>query len=294
MVVGAWVPGGALSWRVIASAPPTPGSLVPAAPDDPVVMLYTSGTTGLPKGAVHTHRFLSSLLSARQRLELGEDDCVVLYLPLFHVYALMAGLVLMTAVGAKLVLMERFDAARSLQLMAAERATVVYGVPTTYIDQLADPAIDATDLSSVRVSITPFAYDLCQRVSARFGVCLNCFGMTETASMALLPRLDDTPETAMGTVGTPLDGLEARIVDEATGASAPAGQPGALHLRGPLIIEGEPGQASRQKQDRGPRPRRLVPDRRHRPARPAGKRHLRRPAGGPLPGRRRERRPRRG
>ncbi len=103
---------------------------------------------------MHTHRFLPSLLSARQRLELGEDDCVVLYLPFFHVYALMAGLVLMTAVGAKLVLMERFDAAGSLQLMAAERATVVYGVPTTYIDQLAAPAIDTTDLSSVRVSIT--------------------------------------------------------------------------------------------------------------------------------------------
>ena len=237
VVVGAWVPGGALSWRVIASAPLAPGKTVPAAPDDPVVMLYTSGTTGLPKGAVHTHRFLSSLLSARQRLELSEDDCVVLYLPLFHVYALMAGLVLMTAVGAKVVLMERFDAARSLELMAAERATVVYGVPTTYIDQLANPAIDATDLSSVRVSITPFAYDLCQRVSARFGVCLNCFGMTETASMALLPRLDDTPETAMGTVGTPLDGLKARVVDEATGAPVPAGHPGALHLRGPLVMK---------------------------------------------------------
>jgi acyl-CoA synthetase (AMP-forming)/AMP-acid ligase II len=203
VVVGARVPAGALSWYDIASAPPAPGSLAPPAPDDPVVMLYTSGTTGLPKGALHTHRFLPSLLSARQRLELSEEDCVVLYLPLYHVYALMAGLVLMTAVGAKLVLMERFDAARSLELMAAERATVVYGVPTTYIDQLAAPAIDATDLSSVRVSITPFPYDLCQRVSARFGVCLNCFGMT---------------------------------VDEATGTSAPAGYPGALELRGPLIM----------------------------------------------------------
>jgi acyl-CoA synthetase (AMP-forming)/AMP-acid ligase II len=237
VVVGARVPAGALSWYDIASAPPAPGSLAPPAPDDPVVMLYTSGTTGLPKGALHTHRFLPSLLSARQRLELSEEDCVVLYLPLYHVYALMAGLVLMTAVGAKLVLMERFDAARSLELMAAERATVVYGVPTTYIDQLAAPAIDATDLSSVRVSITPFPYDLCQRVSARFGVCLNCFGMTETASMALLPRLDDPPETAMGTVGTPLDGMQARIVNEATGTLASAGQPGALQLRGALIMK---------------------------------------------------------
>jgi acyl-CoA synthetase (AMP-forming)/AMP-acid ligase II len=238
VVVGPHVPHGALPWRQIAEAEPAPGIPVLVAPDDPVVMLYTSGTTGLPKGAVHTHRFLPTLLSARQRLQLSEADCIILYLPLFHVYALMAGLVLMTAVGAQIVLMERFDAARSLALMASERATVVYGIPTTYIDQLADPAIGQTDLSPVRVSITPLPYDLCQRVSARFGGCLNSFGMTETASMALVPRLDDSPETAMGTVGTPLDGLEARVVDELTGAPVTGGRPGQFQLRGPLVMSG--------------------------------------------------------
>jgi acyl-CoA synthetase (AMP-forming)/AMP-acid ligase II len=236
VAVGPNAPAGVTRWSEVASGPSSPAAAVPVAPDDPVVMLYTSGTTGLPKGAVHTHRFLPSLLSAAQRLGLSEDDCVVLYLPLFHVYALMAGLVLMTATGAKLVLMERFDAAQSLALMAAERATLVYGVPTTYIDQLADPAIDTADLSSVRVSITPFAYDLCQRVSKRFGACLNTFGMTETASMALLPALADDAETAVRTIGTPLDGLEARVVDEASGAPTPVGSPGALQLRGPLIM----------------------------------------------------------
>jgi acyl-CoA synthetase (AMP-forming)/AMP-acid ligase II len=238
VVVGPEVPHGALPWSAIASASPIPGDPVLITPDDPVVMLYTSGTTGLPKGAVHTHRFLPTLLSARRRLELSEADCIVLYLPLFHVYALMAGLVLMTAAGARIVLMERFDAAGSLGLMASERATVVYGIPTTYIDQLAEPAIDQTDLSAVRVSITPLPYDLCRRVSARFGGCLNSFGMTETASMALVPRLDDGPETAMGTVGTPLDGLEARVVDELTGAPVTGDRPGEFQLRGPLIMTG--------------------------------------------------------
>jgi fatty-acyl-CoA synthase len=236
VAVGPNMPAGVTPWREIQSGPSSPAAVVPVATDDPVVMLYTSGTTGLPKGAVHTHRFLPALLSAAHRLELSEHDCVVLYLPLFHVYALMAGLVLMTAAGAKLVLMERFDAAQSLALMAAERATVVYGVPTTYIDQLADPAVDTADLSSVRVSITPFGYDLCQRVSKRFGACLNTFGMTETASMALLPGLDDDQETAVRTIGTPLDGLEARVVDEASDTPAPVGSPGALQLRGPLIM----------------------------------------------------------
>jgi fatty-acyl-CoA synthase len=238
VVVGTDVPDGAEPWSAVIAAAPDAEPLPEVAANDPVVMLYTSGTTGLPKGAVHTHRFLPTLLTAQQRLRLTPDDCVVLYLPLFHVYALMAGLVLMTAVGAKLVLMDRFDAGTSLALMADEGATIVYGVPTTYIDQLAHPAIETTDLSRIRVSITPFAYDLCVRVSARFGVCLNCFGMTETASMALLPRLDDEPEIAMRTVGGPLDGLQARVVDEETGALLPAGTAGALQLRGDLITSG--------------------------------------------------------
>jgi acyl-CoA synthetase (AMP-forming)/AMP-acid ligase II len=243
VVVGTDVPDGAEAWSAVVAQPAPelavePEPLPEVRPGDPIVVLYTSGTTGLPKGAVHTHRFLPTLLAAQQRLRLSEDDCVVLYLPLFHVYALMAGLVLMTAVGAKLVLMGRFNAAASLALMVDEGASIVYGVPTTYIDQLAEPAIATADLSRIRVSITPFAFDLCERVSARFGVCLNTFGMTETASMALLPQLDDDPEIAMRTVGTPLDGLQARVVDERTGAPLPPGVSGALQLRGDLITSG--------------------------------------------------------
>jgi acyl-CoA synthetase (AMP-forming)/AMP-acid ligase II len=68
-------------------------------PDQPAIMLYTSGTTGSPKGAVHSHRFLATLDSAARRLRLGPDDVVVLYLPLYHVYALMAGLHLMIGAG---------------------------------------------------------------------------------------------------------------------------------------------------------------------------------------------------
>jgi len=169
-------------------------------------------------------------------MELTADDCVVLYLPLFHVYALMAGLVLMTAAGARLALMAQFDSTTSLAMIAAERATIVYGIPTTYIDQLNDPTIDSGDLSSIRLSITPFARDLAERVRARFGFCANSFGMTETASMAFLPTLQDPPDVAMGTVGRPLDGLQARIIDPDTGTPVEAGESGLLQLRGPQIM----------------------------------------------------------
>lgn len=204
---------------------------------DPVLMLYTSGTTGLPKGAVHTHSFLAPLLDAGDRIGISGTDCVVLYLPLFHVYALLAGLVLMSANGAKTVLMERFRSSDSLRLIESEGATVIYGVPTTYIDQMNDPIMNVIDLSKVRLALTPFAFDLCQRVKDRFDTtCLNTFGMTETASIAFTPALDDSPGVAMGTVGRPIHGLKARIVDESTGLEAAPDSNGALLLHGPSIM----------------------------------------------------------
>ena len=204
---------------------------------DPAIMLYTSGTTGRPKGVVHTHRFVATQFAAADRLGLSEADCLVLYLPLFHIYALVAGLILTMLVGARTVLMPRFDAHESLRLIQDERATVVYGIPTTYIDQLSDPSIDDTDFSAVRFALTPFPFDLCQKVRAKFGtVCLNPYGMTETAACVLVAALDDPPELAMRTVGRPLAGIEAKIVDQSTGRTASAGASGVLALRGASIF----------------------------------------------------------
>lgn len=217
----------------------TPGQAqLPAVVEaDPAIMLYTSGTTGRPKGAVHTHRFISTLHSAAGQLELSAADSVVLYLPLFHIYALVAGLIMMTLAGARVVLMARFDATDSLRLIQQERATVLYGIPTTYIDQLNSPAIDHTDFSSVRFAWTPLALDLCEKVRAKLGVvCLNPYGMTETAACVLFPRLGDPPDVAIGTIGRPLGQMEAKVVDEATGRLVPRGAVGALVLRGPSIM----------------------------------------------------------
>jgi len=204
---------------------------------DPVIMLYTSGTTGLPKGAVHSHRFVAMQFAGAARLGITEADCLVLYLPLFHIMALVAGLLMMTAAGARVVLMPRFNAAESLRLMEAERATAIYGIPTTYLDQLADPAIETTDLSSVRFALTPLAYDLCLRVRDTFGVvCLNPYGMTETAALVTVAELDEPAEIALATVGRPIEGMEARIVDPDSGRELPPGKQGLLAMRGPSIL----------------------------------------------------------
>jgi acyl-CoA synthetase (AMP-forming)/AMP-acid ligase II len=238
VVVGDPSADNTVSWHQVAAGAYGYERPVNAA-DDAAVMLYTSGTTGLPKGAVHSHRFSETLVATADRLDLTENDCVVLYLPLFHVYALVAGLLLMVSVGAKIALMERFRSAESLALMRSEGATMIYGVPTTYIDQLNDPAVGDMDFTEIRFAITPMAPDLCQRVRARFNtVCLNTFGMTETASTVIMPHLLDSAEIATGTVGRPLDGISARIVDETTGEPAPQGSRGVLLVRGPSVMIG--------------------------------------------------------
>ena len=204
---------------------------------DPVIMLYTSGTTGVPKGAVHSHRFVAMQFTGAARLGLTETDCLVLYLPLFHIFALVAGLVMMTAVGARIVLVPRFNAAESLRLIETEGATAIYGIPTTYLDQLNDPAIEDTDLSSVRFALTPLPYDLCLKVRDELGVvCLNPYGMTETAALVTVAEPGDPQEIALGTVGRPIDGMEVRIVDKDTGQVLPPGEQGLLSMRGPSIL----------------------------------------------------------
>jgi acyl-CoA synthetase (AMP-forming)/AMP-acid ligase II len=225
-----------VSWDLLAASAPLVAAVAPVAADDPCIILYTSGTTGQPKGAVHTHRFLAPLMSVSERLDIGRSDSVVLYLPMYHVYGLLAGLVMILLSGAKVVVMKQFDAVQSLSLIETEGATIVFGVPTTYIDQLAVADIDDYNLSTVRASFTPFPEDLSFRVSDRFGVCLNTYGMTETASVAFLASLDDPLEIAIRSVGYPVDGLEAQIVDPETAQALPTGEVGALQLRGPSIM----------------------------------------------------------
>lgn len=227
-----------VAWQQLASGMPGFAPTVNHALD-PAIMLYTSGTTGQPKGAIHCHRFTETLAATATRLRLSEKDCVVLYLPLFHVYALMAGMLLMVSVGAKLVLMERFRSPESLRLICSEGATMVYGVPTTYIDQLNDPAVDAIDFAKIRFAITPLAPDLSRRVRAKFRApCLNTYGSTETASTVIMPTLKDTVDVAVGTVGRPLEGIRTVIVDEVTGLPVPDGAQGLLLIRGPSIMLG--------------------------------------------------------
>jgi fatty-acyl-CoA synthase len=135
------------------------------------------------------------------------------------------------------VLMERFDARGSLELMAAERATMVYGVSPMFCDQLDHPDFGSFDLSSVRFSLVPATKDLVERVSGQLGVAANVYGMTETASISAVPRIEDDLERRTETIGPALPPFELKVVDPA-GDPCPPGVSGELVIRGPHVTPG--------------------------------------------------------
>jgi fatty-acyl-CoA synthase len=205
---------------------------------DPVIIFYTSGTTGFPKGAVHSHKLIRNMVSIARRLELTSDDTVVLYLPLFHVFASLSGLISFMFVGGKVVLMPQFVARESLELMAGERATVVYGMQPIYHDQISLPDYRDFDLSSVRVCITPAPPDFVRLVGRSMGKAITVYGMTETTAWTSVPSLGDPDDLAAETVGRPLDGFEVRIVSPNDRDELGSGQVGEIEVRGHQVMLG--------------------------------------------------------
>jgi fatty-acyl-CoA synthase len=203
---------------------------------DVVLTLYTSGTTGFPKGAMHTHEILRNLVDAAGRMQMSDHDVLVLYLPLFHVFAVGAVLNFLYC-GGRIVLMDSFDAEKSLSLMEAESATMAYGVGTMFYDQVNHPSFSRFDLSSMRMALAPGAPDLVRLIDGRFGRVINGYGMTETASITTLAMLDDDLDLRAGTVGRPLPGFTVRIVDSEANP-VEVGEPGELLVRGHPVMLG--------------------------------------------------------
>jgi fatty-acyl-CoA synthase len=199
-------------------------------------LLYTSGSTGRPKGVMLPHSVMANAVDIGTRLKVTGDDCLILYLPLFHVFGLIGALTLLHH-GGKIVLMEKFEARASLQLMERERATVVYGVIPMYCDQLDHPEFGSFDLSSVRFALVPAAKDLILRVSGRMGVAANVYGMTETASISAMPHPGDDEERRAATIGPAMPGFELRVVDP-EGRPCAAGDSGELVIRGASVTPG--------------------------------------------------------
>jgi long-chain acyl-CoA synthetase len=240
VVVDAELPGAIAFAAALESAPLAAPAT--AAPGDVACLLYTSGTTGFPKGAMISHaNALFNAGSCRRTLGYREDDVALVTLPLFHVTALHSQLVAFLACGATLVLQREYDTRQMLELAERHRATALFLVPAVYkLITLRDDA-HRFDLSRVRVAAyggAPMAPETIEALRHLLpGAALhNCYGLTECSSLAtVMPA--SAVESRPDSVGLPVPGTAVEVRDEA-GQPLPPGEAGELYLKGPHVVQG--------------------------------------------------------
>jgi len=209
-------------------------------PEDTAVILYTSGTTGRPKGAELTHANLTSNVDVARRLFGFDAESVVLgALPLFHAFGQTCGLNASVAAGATLTLLPRFEPGRALEVMARDGVTVLEGVPTMYAALLHHPDRGRHDLSALRLCVSGGAAlpaEVLRGFEAAFGCAVvEGYGLSETSPLASFNRTDR--ERKAGSIGTAVDGVEMKLVDE-DGRDVPAGEVGEIVIRGHNVMKG--------------------------------------------------------
>jgi fatty-acyl-CoA synthase len=226
--------------------------------DDTYAILYTSGTTGKPKGVALTHEnLLGTAAATADAVGLNADDIVYGVATVFHVFGLGPGVLGTLLAGARLVLQEQFDPADALDLIQKHRVTVHYGVPTVYITEMRENERSRRDLSSLRAGIVagaPIGDDLVRRIRADLcpKLCV-AYSLTETASTVAMTRVDDPEEKAVFTVGRPLPGYEVRILD-LDGTILPEESLGEIAIRGSGVMKGyyrQPGETANAFDDDG-------------------------------------------
>jgi long-chain acyl-CoA synthetase len=224
----------------LAELEPTPG-LADTAEDDTAVILYTSGTTGKPKGAELTHLnlFRNADVSSRTTCEIDAGDVVFGGLPLFHSFGQTVSMNASLMVGACLTLVPKFDPAQALETMQRDRVTHFYGVPTMYGALLHHPERESFDTSSLRTCITGGAsmpVEVLRDFERAFGaIVLEGYGLSETSPVACSNHPDRKRKP--GSIGTPLEGVEMRVVDEDDN-EVPQGEVGEIVIRGHNIMKG--------------------------------------------------------
>jgi len=214
---------------------------VERADSDTAVILYTSGTTGQPKGAELTHAGLNSNARTTQEtlLEGTPDDVIMGCLPLFHVFGLTCSLNAGVLAGASLTLIPRFDGGKALDVIERDGVTVFEGVPTMFSAMLHQPDTDERDVSSLRLCVSggsAMPVEVMRSFEETFGcIVLEGYGLSETSPVASFnhPHAERKP----GSIGTPIRGVEMRLVDD-EGTDVPSAEVGEIAIRGENVMKG--------------------------------------------------------
>jgi len=219
---------------------PAVGEVVDRAPDDTAVILYTSGTTGKPKGAELTHANLMSNVAACVALfDPQPDDVIFGGLPLFHSFGQTCGLNSAVAVGARLTLIPRFEPTKALEVLQRDRVTILEAVPTMYMALLGHPEHDSYDTSSLRLSVSGGAslpVEVLRGFEREFGSAIyEGYGLSETSPVASFNQPGQ--ERKPGSIGTPIRDVQMKLIDPAWQEPAD-GEVGEIAIKGPNVMKG--------------------------------------------------------
>jgi fatty-acyl-CoA synthase len=211
-------------------------------PDGLLMIAYTSGTTGSPKGVMHTHINIRNCMERAAIMGLTFTDTEINYLPMFHLYGLCEVAMLCIVSGARQILMDVFDAHEALRLIETEKVTIAHGFDTHWKDLLDAQADLPRNVSSLRLGTLPSGTDatipIAERVQDIFCPTLSGFGMTEIWAFISVSFPTETREQRIYSSGCPMNGVEYQIGDPETGVPLPPGEPGQLMVKGYTVMQG--------------------------------------------------------
>jgi len=224
----------------LADHEPPAAAVVDRAAGDTAVILYTSGTTGSPKGAELTHANIASNVAASVDLFSATDDDVIFGgLPLFHSFGQTCGLNSAVAVGARLTLIPRFEPTKALEVLQRDRVTILEAVPTMYMALLGHPEHDSYDTSSLRLSVSGGAslpVEVLRGFEREFGSAIyEGYGLSETSPVASFNQPGQ--ERKPGSIGTPIRDVQMKLIDPAWQEPAD-GEVGEIAIKGPNVMKG--------------------------------------------------------
>ena len=210
-------------------------------PDSMMMIAYTSGTTGHPKGVMHSHIPIRNTLERSQVLGFTAEDVHMNYLPLFHIYAFSEISMMCVLTGAKQILMSVFDGNQALDLSAAEGATILHGFEAHWLDLLNAQADKPRELK-VRLGTLPSGVEstipIAEKVQDVFCPTVSGFGMSETWAFICITNPACTREQRVCSSGFPMVDYECKVIDVDSGEEQPVGEPGELLIRGYAVTSG--------------------------------------------------------